>query len=151
MGVVVVTGVPGVGKSTVMAGASEADYGIVNFGDVPDFGSINEPLRHNDKIDKALRLVFGAKMGVAPDCSLAPGWHASAASSPLCGAGAGARRDGRAAAQTPPAASGPTPLTLIGPQGRLDSTFVCFYVASKQKRCCTSGPETVCEGLYYDV
>ena len=34
MGVVVVTGVPGVGKSTVMAGASEAGYGIVNFGDV---------------------------------------------------------------------------------------------------------------------
>ncbi|MDP6363313.1 MAG: adenylate kinase [Candidatus Poseidoniia archaeon] len=33
MGVVVVTGVPGVGKSTVMAGASEAGYGIVNFGD----------------------------------------------------------------------------------------------------------------------
>ena len=34
MGVVVVTGVPGVGKSTGMAGASEAGYGIVNFGDV---------------------------------------------------------------------------------------------------------------------
>ena len=34
MGVVVVTGVPGVGKSTVMAGASEAGYGSVNFGDM---------------------------------------------------------------------------------------------------------------------
>ena len=34
MGGVVVTGVPGVVKSTVMAGASEAGYGIVNFGDV---------------------------------------------------------------------------------------------------------------------
>ena len=34
MGVVVVTGVPGVGKSTVMGGASEAGYAIVNFGDI---------------------------------------------------------------------------------------------------------------------
>ena len=34
MGVVVVTGVPGVGKSTVMAGADEAGYGSVNFGDM---------------------------------------------------------------------------------------------------------------------
>ena len=34
MGIVVVTGVPGVGKSTVMGGASEAGYAIVNFGDI---------------------------------------------------------------------------------------------------------------------
>jgi len=34
MGVVVVTGVPGVGKSTVMTGADEAGYGSVNFGDI---------------------------------------------------------------------------------------------------------------------
>jgi len=34
MGVIVVTGVPGVGKSTVMAGADEAGYGSVNFGDM---------------------------------------------------------------------------------------------------------------------
>ena len=32
MGVVVVTGVPGVGKSTVMGAAEEYGYKIVNFG-----------------------------------------------------------------------------------------------------------------------
>ena len=52
MGIVVVTGVPGMGKSTVMGGASDAGYAIVNFADIMFEVAQTEGVPNRDQMRK---------------------------------------------------------------------------------------------------